>query len=163
MSIQNQTTLETEEDLEAILVSAANQEDISEGESIDNVGKIKIEETYQKDMTEADFSILDTLTQSQMISLSADSMGTQLQCKICRNYIIANVQTCVKCHSQVHDTCAQPFLSEEHSILCKWCIGDILPSDNGTMIFIDHVKSEMPLSEMLSTFDNDDQLYSNDA
>ena len=29
-------------------------------------------------MTEADFSILDTLTQSQMISLSADSMGTQL-------------------------------------------------------------------------------------
>ena len=197
LSIQNQTRLETEEDLEAILASYANQEDLSEGESIDNAGRIKIEETYQEDMTEADFSILDTLTQSQMISLSADSMVTQLQCKICRNYIIANVQTCVKCNSQVHDTCAQPILSEtseEHNILCKWCIGDILPSDNSTMknknkrkgdknreldskkaknimgyeelcpmIFIDHVKSEMPLPEMLSTFDNDDQLFSNDA
>ena len=31
------------------------------------------------------------------------------------------------------------------------------------MIFIDHVKSEMTLSEMLSILDNDDQLYSNDA
>ena len=135
-SILNKTRPETEEELDAILASNSNQEDLSEAESpIEDQGRIKIEAINQDYMTETESSILDTLPTSHTNSFSTGTKGPQLQCKICREYIITDVQICVKCNSQVHDLCTISMLSlpdKQQRILCKWCIEGTLPDINNT-------------------------------